>query len=73
MKACKHSLGWLLPYPTHTFAAFCRRSPDSPTQMLSTSFDTRISRMGLVTFFSFCAHSTAHVSALWELRKFCKL
>jgi len=38
-----------------TFAAFCRRSPDSPTQILSTSFDTRISRMGLESFFSFCA------------------
>ena len=37
--------------------------------MLSTSFDTRISRMGLVTFFSFCAYSTAHASALQELSK----
>lgn len=35
-------------------AAFCRRSPDSPTQMLSTSLDTRISRMGLLALASFC-------------------
>lgn len=38
---------------TPTLAAFCRRSPDSPTQMLSTSFDTRISRMGLPDLPSF--------------------
>jgi hypothetical protein len=35
-------------------AAFCRRSPDSPTQMLSTSLDTRISRMGFPALASFC-------------------
>jgi hypothetical protein len=35
-------------------AAFCRRSPDSPTQMFSTSLDTRISRMGLLALPSFC-------------------
>lgn len=30
-----------------TLAAFCSRSPDSPTEMLSTSLATRMSRMGL--------------------------
>jgi hypothetical protein len=51
--ACKHrgpGAGCL------TLAAFCRRSPDSPTQMLSTSLDTRISRMGFPALASFCAH-----------------
>lgn len=33
--------------PSRTLAAFCRRSPDSPTQMLSTSLLTRMSRIGL--------------------------
>jgi hypothetical protein len=33
-------------------AAFCRRSPLSPVQQLSTSFETRISRMGLLVFLS---------------------
>ena len=36
----------------NTFAALVRRSPLSPTQMLSTSFCTRISLMGLLAFFS---------------------
>jgi hypothetical protein len=49
----------------HTLAAFCSRSPDSPTQMLSTSLDTRISRMGLLAFDSFCfycRHNGRHFS-----------
>ena len=39
------------------FVAFCSLSPDSPTQQLRISFCTRISRMGLLTFFSACAHA----------------
>ena len=42
-----------------TLAAFCNLSPDSPTQMLSTSLATRISRMGLFTLLSLCTADQA--------------
>jgi len=58
------TVGLLTPHPPPaaphcppTLAAFCRRSPDSPTQMLSTSLETRISRMGLPALASFCVQS----------------
>ena len=47
-------------YCMFTFAAFCSLSPDSPTQMLSTSFATRISRILFWDFFSLCTQQWRH-------------
>lgn len=43
------------PFPPRlSLAAFCSLSPDSPTEMFSTSLATRMSRIGLLAF-SLCA------------------
>ena len=47
-----------------TLAAFCNLSPDSPTQMFSTSLDTRISRMELLAFLSLC-NTQSHSQIGW--------
>jgi len=52
-----------LAVPRPTFAAFCKRSPDSPTQMFRVSFATLMSLMGFPAFLSFCT-STVTMSLM---------
>jgi porphobilinogen deaminase len=47
-----------------TFAAFCKRSPDSPTQMLRTNFATRTSRMGFAAVSAILAAALPTLKAL---------
>ena len=48
--------------PPLSLAAFCSRSPDSPTEMFRISLATRISRMGLLAFSSLtCVRACACV------------